>query len=382
MKFDDVGGSLNISSEQSRKFFDFWFNDTDIITLVGRRSVKKGYMNTLSQSVVLSDLLGSLDDTALNNLIFDNDSSWNLYFGVCPVSKHSEPLSRGKEDDIAYIPGVYADIDMKPGGFDSQESIINYLKSLDVVPSAVVGSGSGGVHAYWKLEEGQEASKSLIEYWWSYLDISAGNVKIDKLIDTTRILRVPGSVYFPREGSNGKIGSVELLFLSGRKYTVEYLMDISKDAYEKKQKKRDQTLYREKRLELDANKELESIADGAIEGNSWKRIKATALMEDYVNNDISWEDILVPEGWTFLRTLRDDSREFARPGRNERSAVVDYNGSPVMSLLSRSEETGLFDLLDANIALTKYRVLLRLKYNDDINAMVEDLLQQIINKKG
>ena len=61
---------------------------------------------------------------------------------------------------------------------------------------------------------------------------------------------------------------------------------------------------------------------------------------------------------------------FARPGKGDRSAVVDYtdeNGvvSPVMSLLSKSEMTGLLDLYEAAIPLTKYQVLLRTRYQDN-----------------
>jgi hypothetical protein len=58
---------------------------------------------------------------------------------------------------------------------------------------------------------------------------------------------------------------------------------------------------------------------------------------------------------------------------------VDYEDSPVMSLLSMSEETGLADLKDAGINLTKYRVMLRLQYQDDEKKMVEHLVDRVLN---
>jgi hypothetical protein len=42
-----------------------------------------------------------------------------------------------------------------------------------------------------------------------------------------------------------------------------------------------------------------------------------------------------------------------------------------MSLLSSSEETGLADLKEAGVVLTKYRVALRLWFNDDETKMIE-----------
>jgi hypothetical protein len=93
---------------------------------------------------------------------------------------------------------------------------------------------------------------------------------------------------------------------------------------------------------------------------------------------MSWAEILEPYGWTWQRELRDGSNEWARPGRDERSAVVDYEDSPVMSLLSMADETGLADLKDAGIPLTKYRVLWRLKFNDqDDDSMIKYLIKRM-----
>ena len=53
--------------------------------------------------------------------------------------------------------------------------------------------------------------------------------------------------------------------------------------------------------------------------------------------------------------------------------MVDWEGSEgnVMSLMSTSRETGLLDLLEAQIPLTKWRVLVRLSFNDDYDAAMK-----------
>jgi hypothetical protein len=48
-----------------------------------------------------------------------------------------------------------------------------------------------------------------------------------------------------------------------------------------------------------------------------------------------------------------------------------------MSLFSAAPETGLNDLLEAEVNLTKYRVMLRLEYRDDEQAMIDDYLRKI-----
>jgi hypothetical protein len=373
MKLSDYLGEMEVSSQDAITFVKAWFRPDDKIAIVGRKSKKIGKFNTISQTIVARDFIG-MDDDTLNGLIFGEAEQYNLYFGVGPVKEDVELFKRGKEDNVSYLPGVWADIDVKEKGFKSQAEIIEFLNRLALAPSIIVSSGSGGVHAYWKLSWGEEGSKDLTERWWSYLDEEAGEGKsIDKLIDATRILRLPGSVYFPKEGSNGKTGSVRLLHCSDQTYTSEQFISISQAAYDSKNQRRSTVLSREYNENLDMDMFAHNLL-GGFGGNRWKMWRALSELEDYVNERVTWDEILEPHGWTFLRTLSDDrGREVARPGRNEKSAVVDYEDSPVMSLLSLAEETGLFDLKDAHVPLTKFRVYLRLHFNDDRNAMAEYL---------
>lgn len=380
MKLSDLTGEVKISSHHAQTFVNLWFTPEDKICVVGRKSEKTGNLDTVSQSMMAKEFL-ELDDESLESLIFDEDGNkWNLYFGVCPIKEDVSLRKRGTEENISHVPGVWADIDVKPNGFTSQQEILEFLFSLTLHPTAVIGSGSGGIHAYWKLSEGQTGDRDLTEMWWSYLDETAGDKAIDKLVDLTRILRIPGTVYFPKEGSGSKVGAVEILYLTGYTYSTREIIETSMESFKAKKDRRVTLINKEanRRMEMDG---LARTLLADMGGNQWRMWRAISEIEDFVNDNISWNEILEPYGWTDLRRVnsRDGSRQFARPGRKEKSAVVDFEGSPVMSLLSTSEETGLSDLLDARIPITKYRALLRLKYNDQEETMVMDLAGSILN---
>lgn len=378
MKLSDLTGEVKISAHHATAFVETWFAPTDKICVVGRKSEKTGNLDTVSQSMLASDF-AKMDDETLESLIFDEDGNkWNLYMGVCPIKDDVTLTRRGTEANVDYVTGVWADIDIKEGGFESQQDILDFLFSLPLPPTITNGSGSGGIHAYWKLSPGERGNKELVERWWSYLDETAGERSIDKLVDLTRILRIPGTVYFPKANSGSKVGVVSILFKIPNTYTIEQITELSQESYQTKIEKRKRLISKDADRRVDVDSFAKDLLSG-IGGNRWRLYRAISEVEDYVNQQITWEEILTPYGWTFMRQLHDGSNEWARPGRSERSAVVDYEDSPVMSLLSSSDDTGLSDLLDARIPLTKYRVLLRLCYNDIERNLVEALAERVLN---
>lgn len=361
MKLSDLTGEVKISAYHANTFVSTWFAPEDKIVVVGRKSEKTGNLDTLSQSLTAEEFC-SINDAGLEELIFDSDGNkWNLYIAVCPIKEDVSLLRRGTEDNVSHVTGVWADIDVKEKGFASQEEIFQFLYALELQPSIVVGSGSGGVHAYWKLSPGEKGNKELVERWWSYLDETAGTRSLDKVNDLTRILRLPGTVYFPKKDSGSKVGVVEILYKLDNTYTVEEITRVSEAAFNTKHEKRKKLISKDSNRRLD----MEYFARELLPDNRWTMYKAISELEGYVNDQMSWAEILEPCGWTWMRTLRDGSNEWARPGRSERSAVVDFEDSPVMSLLSSAEETGLADLKDAHIPITKYRALVRLHFGDD-----------------
>lgn len=379
MKFSDFAGDVQVRSDYARAFIQAWFGPQDKICLVGRRSKKTGRLDVVSQSMPASEFLSGLDDSSLSDMIFDPEgSTWNLYIGVCPIKNDITLTKRGTEDNVEYCPGVWADIDVKAGGFASQQEILDWLHSLPIYPTIIAGSGSGGIHAYWRVDWADKGNKELVSRWWSYLDEMAGDRSIDKLIDLTRILRLPGSIYFPKDYTDSsKLSPVTLIEATGLTYTVAQITEISAAAFERRNQRRAKIIYDDAQRRLDMDSLAKSLSSD-VDLNKWALYQAIAEVEEWVNEMVPWAEILEPHGWTHMRQLRDGSNEWARPGRSERSAVVDFEGSPVMSLLSTSEETGLSDLKDAGVHLSKYRVHLRLNYGDDNEG---DLVRDIINRR-
>jgi hypothetical protein len=377
LKLSDLTGQVKISARHACTFVSTWFDPEDNICVVGRRSEKTGNLDTVSQSMTAAEFC-AMDDAMLESLIFDEDGSkWNLYLGVAPIKEHVTLKQRGKEENITHVTGMWADLDIKAESFQSRDEIIEFLfHEIQYRPTIVVASGSGGIHAYWKLAAGEKGDKELVERWWAYLDEKAGERKIDKLVDLTRILRLPGTVYFPKADSSAKIGSVEILYLTDTRYTIEEVKSLSEEAFRTKHEKRKKLISQDANRRMDMDTFARTMLAG-MGGNKWKMWRAISELENYVNDHIPWAEILEPHGWKWQRTLRDGSNEWARPGRDERSAVVDYEDSPVMSLLSMSEETGLADLKDAHIPITKYRAMLRLWFEDKEEEMVKYLIGRL-----
>ena len=376
MRLADKRGEITISADLAKQYVQSWFRPDDLITIVGRRSVPTGNFDTITQTIVAKEFLSHLNDDALEAIVFDSDgSSWNIYAGICPVREELSIYRRGTKDNISYVPGLWADIDIKPDSFDTEKDILDWLHSLDLQPTMICGSGSGGVHAYWRAHWTEQFDENLVERWWSYLDEMAGeNRTIDKLIDSTRMLRLPGTVHFPKLTSSSsdasrKLGMVKIIELTGLTYGTQQVMDVSEGAYLRRGERRKRLVGEDAQRRIDGDALAKSLLSDQKVGR-WRLLRAIAYVEDIVNDTMTWHDILEPMGWTWMKELRDGSNEWARPGRSERSAVVDFEGSPVMSLLSTSTETGLFDLKDSGLALSRYRVYLRLHFNDDVNALI------------
>lgn len=378
MKLSDYAGEIRISSNDAKQFVQTWFKADDKICISGLRSKRSGSMDAVSQSMTAREFIMTTDDASLESTVFDEDgSTWNIYISVCPIKEDVSLKQRGTKSNVAYVPGVWADIDAKEGSFSSRQEILDWLETLALEPTIVVGSGSEGVHAYWRFKWNEEGDEKLVDAWWSYLNEESGERKIDHLTDVTRILRLPGTVRFPKEGENqSKLGSVNVIKINtdqDHRYTVAQIREVSSEAMARRAEQRKQTILDDANRRAEVDEMARVLID---EDNRWGFLQAVAHIEDYVNDNWSWGHILEPHGWKYRRTLPDGSKEWARPGQNDRSAVVDFEGSPVMSLLSMSEATGLSDLKDAGIALTKYRVALRLMFNDQAKVMLQYVVDE------
>lgn len=393
MKFSDHAGSITIDSGHFKAFAYAWYMPNDLVSIVAMPVNKTKKSPVPSQIITIEDLLKATNEDFESWCYLDEDrqTPCNMYMAISPLKDGTvlAPGKRGDESNFKGVYGAFVDLDVespsKLGCFKSKEEINEFLNSLEYPPTIVVDNGaSGGVHAYWRLHRGETGTKELLERWWSYLSTQTER-KIDKLIDITRISRMPSCIYWAKRDGD-KTDTVKVLSNSGPTYSLEQMNSITEAAFVKYKQRRKDVINKESQRKWSSLPDLASklYKEYTGDGYNWGAMRIIANIEDIYNEKVDWEDVLIPNGWTFLRDLNDGAREWARPGRDERSAVTDFdygdgNGaSPVMSLLSSAEETGLFDLKDAGIPLTKYRVSLRLDFDDDDEKFIEYIRQEIL----
>lgn len=392
MLLSDRLGTLDTDISHLHTFVDTWYSDGDKIAIMGIAA--NGRRRVLSIPTTKEELL-EMDEESMMSLCFLKEDSqrFNMYIGINPlVDKHEVTLHRrGKKTDIDRIIGTFADLDIKDGSFSTKNQAYNFINSLDMKPTMVVDNGkNGGVHMYHKVVEDDQkpylVNEDTLKGWWSYLS-SMTSAKIDKLTDSTRVARMPSSIYWGTESTD----IVRVHTVNDIEYKADDINSIVKpyaDAYDK----RINDLYLQKTKytrefnvysDQDRSRLSSLLANDGVSMDPAYFVLKRAALEHIINTSMDWDDILVPKGWTYLKTQDDQSRVYARPGKSDRSAVVDYvddmgEVSPVMSLLSSSEQTGLADLKEANIPLTKYQVLLRLWFEDNEGKMVESYSKSML----
>lgn len=373
LSFDAITGTGTMDNRETRKFLEAWYElgDTVLITAISHDGAGP---RSLSQAVPAARLW-SLTNEDLEGMGDLDGRKYNIFMGVNSLkADHSvEMYTRGGKKDVDRINGLAIDFDVKTGCFDSREQIFEFIEGLDIQPTLTVSNGgSGGVHAYWKLQYGETASEDLLVRWWAYIQEKAGDRAIDRLIDTSRLMRLPGSIYWPKTG--GLIGSVTVANVSGLRYSVKELEEATAQAYAAMNTRKRETRTAAMTGRETAADLLHAYSQG--NGGTWTKRLALHALEQAVEK-LDWHDILTPVGWTNIRTQSDGVRLWARPNQSGKSASTDYEGGSVMSLHSWSESTGLADLKEAGIPLTKLTVLLRLGYQDDVSRMVQDLASVI-----
>lgn len=388
MRFDDVAGSAETDSSHLRVFLYHWYRPEDILALVGIP------MNGSRQVVSFAETAQNLsaysgDDIYNMSFMAEEGKRMNMYMSINPlIEDHAVTLnSRGSKKDVARIYGTFIDFDVnKPGAFENKDQILKFLDSLQMPPTIVVDNGvNGGMHAYWRLndEDVDKADEPIMVRWWAYMS-SLTDKKIDKLIDKTRISRMPSGVYWPKDDDQ-KIDTVKVVRWKGPRYSLDDLMTATQKPYEEHQT--NLALLRHQKTRIEPGKWEDHVRTTITGESRWGlnnnqiNIVLTRL-DQFIEENFTWYDILEPAGWTFLKENSDGTLSWARPGRNERSATTGYEHpdgriSGVISLQSTAEETNLADLKEANVPLSKKQVMLRLLFEDDVVAMIDHLFERM-----
>lgn len=375
INFGDYAGVAETHADSLRWFARTWFDPGDIMAVEIVSHDPEDTFSRRTITVPVDELYSPGNaELLLESWTLVDGHRRTLYFQPNPAEKdvtHIQGSTKTRSDvGIRTVHGLYADLDVKDGSFSTQQEILDFLDSLDVRPTAIVDSGSGGIHAYWKLSG--QFERTLLKEWWTYLNEKAGSRSIDQTYAAERIYRLPGSIRWPGNGFN-KFSTVKLIGGTGATVPADHCSELSKEPYMN---------YRTKQTEAKAKeRSFQKLYSLGSTGTGLSGHLLEAMAKQRVSN-LDWSDILTPHGWSFLKENHDGSRQWVRPGSKQKSAVTDYTHndgqlSEVMSLLSGSEDSGLLDLRENNIPLTKYRVLLRLNYNDDVNALLKDLKERL-----
>ena len=375
-------GELSLDVEAAVKHLEWTFFEGDIVHLVNLRPKTKGAKTTvISMGAELTEMIDQLRES------FDGIcvSPWSTYYQIAPSTEvvvNEDGNGKGVRPSARECAGtrvLFADLDVdKDGAFKDRGEVDRFLDGMSFPPGSRVSTGTGGVHASWRLDyeasvrlREEMSGRNIGERWWAYLDGEVRRLgidaRIDRLIDLdARVLRLPGTIRFPKHAGDVTAPVVGEYFdvpdVSYDKF--HELTDPAFEEYEARVKER---------RAVDENL-LGEMLDITERRGKWSTLVLLAEMDALCERFLSWDEILTEAGWTYFRQGGDGSAEWTRPGGAGKSATVDWPESPeILSLFSSDESTGLWDLHEAEIHLTKWRVFLRLIHGDDMWAALDDL---------
>lgn len=154
----------------------------------------------------------------------------DVYHTVGAIGQRPANGGRGKADDVAALPALFADIDCLEGvhsetALPSRDQALEFLESLHLKPSILIWSG-GGFQAYWIFEapivfngkDERNRVKALSKGWSGYLRSKAleRGWKVDNVSSIEHALRLPGTFNFKSAPV-----PVEIVNTTDLRYTVE-----------------------------------------------------------------------------------------------------------------------------------------------------------------
>lgn len=372
IRFDDIAGSYDHRHNDLAKFIRTWFRPDDDIVLGAfpapnrqHEHRDKSFMATTASQLAQ----GSTDVFEVAETL-----QRDTYLRITPIRDPDMVTGERIGSGNTMTPlGMWADLDVKPESFGSQLEVTTWLDTLPIKPTMIIRNGeSGGMHAYWRVQDADldRMTGEHMKMWWAYLQSmtptqsNGERVMIDRLVDMTRLARLPGMIYWPKS-AEAKLGTVALAGGTFEQIPLDSVEQLSAGAYKADKDATTRTATQARRVDREFGRGFASPLE-------------KFFAEERINA-LSWDQILGPFGWEMLRENSDGSRQWSRPGIRRKSAVTDYTDpktgqvSDVMSLLSGSDESGLLDLKEAGIPLTKFRVLSRIRYADNMRELVNEI---------
>lgn len=340
----------------------------------------------------LDGLIEMIRTDGLDGLVYGGEHGEQQAYHVSSwVRGGLEPWQKGTDRDAVWAPGFWADLDVRSGGFGGTAEILTALGPIQ--PQIVVGSGSGGLHAYWRVHGGlsPDDAKAWGQRLRIWLEHETGYA-VDAVAEPSRLLRLPGTVRFPKSDPDVPIDqqrakAVTLLRMEQRFTDLRVVSDLTEAANAIVRERVDRLRTERRTQDARGAAALTTMMRESGDTSDWPGLLALAHSEEAFNTAVSWEEILEPAGWTRHGRRDHASRQmWTRPGagnRNPRSLVTGWEESPnVASLLSLAPETGLSHLHEAGIPLTKARVWAELYHDGDLGRALWSWMRSLESETG
>jgi hypothetical protein len=318
---------------------------------------------------------------ALQNVV---DAHWNVYI-ACSTFKNVPSRGRGGRDLVLEVPGVWADLDVKPGTegyFQSEDELLEYTRHLPA-PTLEVASGSGGRHLYWLTKQRMNATdgQNLLHAWLDFLREWSDGKTIEHVQDSTRILRLAGTIRWPKEVDSTTVPRrVELLNVGPRYHDGELQLMSARAHAEAQEHRRSLRAFLSQQ---DAERRSDLLDRGLQEATYSSIVARFNIVQD-------WASLLEPTGWTLIsddREMHNRCRYWARPGKSAsdgKSASTDYTseaGITSSTMTIFSSDPSVMDLwenpdtMDNKGRCSKWRYALMRLYQGDEARLVKDVIE-------
>lgn len=263
----------------------------------------------------------SVDEAAADAVRLASENK-DVYFG-CGLAKRAVEFGRGTIGNIAAIPGVWVDFDIRGAGHKDTkktlapnvDAVENVLQKLVIEPSIVVHTG-GGVHCYWLFKElwtfaddkaREDAQKFCLSWVRTVQSVAkSAGYDVDSTFDISRVLRVPGTFNF----KSGSPVPVRILRMNENRYDPSeiepFIMPDAVNASPMKAPVSLETLARVSGsgLILDPNAspmidKLEALAEAEPRfRQSWERKRRDLSDQSASSYDLSLATHAAMAGWT------------------------------------------------------------------------------------
>lgn len=367
----ELAGDASVDPEAAAHFIEWKFRKDDVVAV--RTHGTKWATWAMPRDEAVETLREGLEVSAERE---------DVYFALNPLKepytndegKYVRVTSHGvRKEHVKTWRTLFADIDVKPGAFVSQDAVRSWVEALEVPPGAVVWTQAdkGGCHLHWKVKGLTELDYSEAQKrWWSYLQSTAPEgISIDRLVDVTRVARIPGSTRHPKGAE--KSAPVLVEYLDAPMVDRETFDRLTAEPHRAAQERAEQTRQHSSGLMTG----IEGIAPDSVAGIALRMALVERTAEFF-----TWQEILEAKGWTYLKTEDGGAQQWARPGANQKSATTGHlRDDGNMSLFSWDQATGVADLYEVEEPLTMFRVLLRLWFNDDIEAAFNAVMERYVS---